>query len=427
MFKTGPDYIDPSYHQLASGRPCRNLDTWMLPPEAVRESFQRNTAGADIGLIEGVMGLFDGFGATDDNGSTAELAALLEAPVILVLPVRGQARSAAATVLGFNTFTPTLKLSGILLNRVGSPKHAQLCQDAIKNATGVPVLGYLPQQADFHLPERHLGLIPTGEQGEWTAVLEAVGRQLAETADLDRLITIVRSATPMEVLPPRRAVNSTELPVRIGVAQDEAFSFTYPENLELLVEAGAEIIPFSPLHDGELPDALDGLILSGGFPEIYAEGLSRNGAMREAICRAAGNRLPIYAECGGLMYLTEAIIDQSGSRWPMVGALPGHSVMTERVTLGYRLVEAANDGPILAAGERLRGHEFHYSQWQANGADVAPAYHLLDPYGRSESKQATGIQCGSIWASYIHLHFLAKPAIARRFVGWCRERGKNYG
>ncbi|MEM8857610.1 MAG: cobyrinate a,c-diamide synthase, partial [Chloroflexota bacterium] len=379
-FKTGPDYIDPSYHALAAGRPCRNLDAWMLPREAVVESFVRNSADADVAIIEGVMGLFDGFGVEDDEGSTADIAQLLDGPVVLILPVRGAARSAAATVLGFNLFSRYVQLAGVILNKVGSEHHAEMCRTAIEKETGVPVLGYVPRDDRFVLPERHLGLVPTVEDGGLRETIELIGSQVAETVDVDRLWEIAldqsghiqftaeaqRSQRAEQVrLNPNRFGQSQGDPlVRIGVAADEAFSFTYPENVELLREAGAEIVEFSPMRDGALPEKLDGLILSGGFPEMYAVELSGNLGMHESIRQAAAVGLPIYAECGGLMYLTEAISSAAGQKWRMVGVLLGESGMTERVTLGYRLVEAAVDGPILKKGERVRGHEFHYSKWE---------------------------------------------------------------
>ncbi|MEM7113951.1 MAG: cobyrinate a,c-diamide synthase [Chloroflexota bacterium] len=430
-FKAGPDYIDPSYHLLASGRPCRNLDVWMLPKTAVHDSFSRNSKDADIAVIEGVMGLFDGFGVEDDTGSTADIAGLLNAPVILILPVRGMARSAAAMVHGYNSFSPSLKLAGVILNKVGSPRHAEMCKVAIEKETAVPVLGYLPRNDEFALPERHLGLIPTNEAGDWTAVIEKIGQQLAETVAIDQLLAIAGytgAKRPPAVSPPSN--QPQESMVRIGVAEDEAFSFTYPENVELLAEAGAEIVPFSPIRDAALPEKLDGLILSGGFPELYAEALSNNRAMHQAIQTAVLHNLPIYAECGGLMYLTQSICDQQQKEWPMVGVLPGHSAMTKRVTLGYRLVEAVTNGPVLLAGEQVRGHEFHYSSWtvgeetdiSTGSVAVSPAYLLRNPRQPDQIMRQAGIQLGSIWASYIHLHFLAKPGMADRFVSWCREQ-----
>lgn len=420
MFKAGPDYIDPTYHQLASKRPCRNLDSWMLPTKAITESFQRNSHGCDLALIEGVMGLFDGFGVSNDTGSTAELAQLLQAPVILVLPVRGQARSAASTLLGFHTFSPHLAISGVILNQVGSEKHAQLCQQAIEAETAVPVLGYLPRSEALVLPERHLGLVPTQEMDAITAVIEEVGAQLATTTNFNQLLQIAQNTPTLPSFPQQQTSLAPEPVVRLAVAKDAAFSFIYPENVELLTEAGAEIIYFSPLHDDHLPANIDGVILSGGFPELYAAELSANEAMLTALRQAAAARLPIYAECGGLMYLTAAISDQNGQQRPMVGLLPGTSEMTQRVTLGYRLVEAVTDGPLLPAGAQVRGHEFHYSQWQPP-TNEHPVYALLDPYGNSDEKRFAGFQQGTVWASYIHLHFLAQPSMAARFVAWCRQ------
>lgn len=447
-FKTGPDYIDPSYHALAAGRPCRNLDAWMLPREAVVESFVRNSADADVAIIEGVMGRVDGVGVEDDEGSTADIAQLLDGPVVLILPVRGAARSAAATVLGFNLFSRQIQLAGVILNKVGSERHAEMCKTAIEKETGVPVLGYVPRDDRFVLPERHLGLVPTGEDGKLKETIELMGSQVAQTVDVGRLWEValdqsgaIQAFDNRLNAEARRGNNGqwgtdneqlsisgrTDDLVRVGVAVDEAFSFTYPENVELLREAGAEIVEFSPMRDSGLPENLDGLILSGGFPEMYAERLSENVGMRESVKRAADSGLPIYAECGGLMYLTEAIFSAEGPKWPMAGVLPGESGLTDRVKLGYRLVEAAVDGPILKKGERVRGHEFHYSKWDADRKDrgLKMAYKLVNPRGEGEVLGSAGVSLGSVWASYIHVHFLSRPEIAERFVEWCLEKAKN--
>ena len=308
----------------------------------------------------------------------------------------------------------------------------------------------MPRDERFVLPERHLGLVPLAEDGEDGGLKETVelmGSQVVETVDVDRLWEIALDQSGIlkkydveskkyevgaaakaqrregggEELHTSNLILNTSYSVRIGVAADEAFSFTYPENVELLREAGAEIVEFSPMRDEVLPDGLDGLILSGGFPEMYAERLSGNVGMHESIREAAQASLPIYAECGGLMYLTESIGDKQGRRWRMVGVLPGESGMTERVTLGYRLVEAVVDGPILKKGERVRGHEFHYSVWNRDRDRELEAYKLLNPRGEDEVLGSAGVCLGSVWASYIHVHFLARPEMAERFVGWCLE------
>jgi cobyrinic acid a,c-diamide synthase len=365
------------------------------------------------------MGLFDGFGALDDAGSTADVARLLRAPVVLAIDARGMARSAAALVDGFLRFDPRVRIGGVLLNRVGSARHADLCAAAIAAHTGLPCFGYLPRRDELRLPERHLGLTTTAEAGPWAAVIERVAELLAETCDLDALLALARSAPAIEIAQPALPVpdRAGQHAPLIAVAQDQAFSFTYPETRELLEASGARVVSFSPMADPRLPPGTAGVILSGGFPELYAEALSRNAALHSALRAAHAAGVPIYAECGGLMYLTEALVDQQGRRWPMVGLLPGQSAMTERLTLGYRTVRALHDGPLLPQGTCVRGHEFHYSRWEGRPEQLSPAYQLLAPGGDDGPRE--GAQLGSLIASYIHLHWLAQPEIARRFVQSC--------
>lgn len=437
-FKVGPDYIDPTYHTLAAGRTCRNLDAWMLGKAAVRESYARNCRGADLAVVEGVMGLFDGFGVLDNEGSSAEIAHLLNLPIILVMSARGMARSAAAIVTGYDRFSAETRIAGVILNRVGSPRHAAMCQQAIVAETGVPVLGYMLRDETLVMPERHLGLVPTVEAGEWQAFIADVGRRVGETVDLDKLLGLAGlqnigipsdstqeiendgmnpSATSQKMSFSRRRQSTPQ--ARIAIAQDEAFSFTYPENVELLQEAGAAIVPFSPLHDTAIPDDVDGIILVGGFPELYARKLGENRPMFDSIHSHFASNTPIYAECGGLMVLTDYIIDQQGDRHEMAGILGGYSRMTKRVKLGYRTVTALCDSPLLTKGTQVRGHEFHYSTWENRPKTLPYAYHIQSRTGGEPTP--VGVQHGSVWASYIHLHFLTLPSMAQRFVAWCHD------
>ncbi len=421
-FKCGPDYIDPGYHTLAAGRQCRNLDTWLLDAEQVRTLFSHASANTNLAMIEGVMGLFDGFGALDDAGSTADVARLLHAPVVLIVDAWGMSRSAAALVTGFQHFDPRIRIGGVLLNRVGSPRHADLCATAITHYTGLPCFGYLSRRDDFKLPERHLGLMTIVEDGSVATVIDRVADALQETCELDALLTLARSASPLTTKPPTALftpVSATDRPV-IAVAQDAAFSFAYPEMFEILEAAGATIASFSPLADPVLPANTAGIILSGGFPELYAEQLSRNTSLHDAIKAAHASDVPIYAECGGLMYLTGQLTDQAGKHWPMLGLLPGYSIMADRVVLGYRTVRAAQDGPLLPVGTTIRGHEFHYSRWEGRPADLPPAYIVLTSTGNESYSE--GAQLGNLIASYIHLHWLARPEMAQRFVATCRQQ-----
>ncbi len=423
-FKVGPDYIDPSYHTLAAGRPCINLDSWLVPPATITSLFARHSAGADLALIEGVMGLFDGYSGRADTGSSAHIARLTATPVVIVLDVRAQARTAAALVHGLRTFDPTITVVGVILNRVGSAKHHAMVADAIHTTTGVPVFGALHRDDELHLPERHLGLVPTSEPGRWQAWLAQAQARVIEQLDLDALWGAACTAPPLpsaaELLSPTPVPITAGPRPRIAVADDAAFSFHYHDNLALLREAGAELVPFSPMDAPSLPPAIGALYLSGGFPEIYAEQLAANHTLCAAIRTAAAQGLPIYAECGGLMYLTETLIDGEGQAYPMVGVLHGHSRMTPRLTLGYRTVQATTDTWLLAAGETLRGHEFHYSQWEHASDALTPAYTVLADEWCTTARPEGGI-VGNVVASYVHLHFGACPELATRFVRAAQE------
>jgi len=430
-FKVGPDYIDPMYHTLAAGRPSRNLDTWMIAPARAQDMFQRAMAGADIAVIEGVMGLFDGYDGASERGSTAEVARLLGAPVVLALDVSRMARSAGAMALGYRLFDPRLNLAGVIANRVASPRHAEWVSQAIESA-GLPVLGRVPRDDGLRVPERHLGLHTAVER---QAEAQAFARRAAEAVrahlNLDRLIEIAQAAG---ALPHRSPATEEEEalewaaagpqgePVRIAVARDEAFCFYYEDNLDLLRAAGAEIAPFSPLRDADLPAGARGVYLGGGYPELYAEQLAANLPMRQALRRAHQAGLPIYAECGGLMALVEALIDLDGRAHPMAGLIPGQARMQRRLTMGYREITARRDTLLLQAGQSARGHEFHYSTWEPpDSASVEHAYDIAPRAGDGESPRAEGFARGNLLASYVHVHFAARPGLAQRLVNACRN------
>jgi len=427
-FKVGPDYIDPTYHTLATGRAGRNLDTWMVPPERVRESFIRAARQADLAIVEGVMGLYDGRGYENESGSTAHVAKLLGAPVILVLDAGGMARSAAALALGYQRFDPELRLVGFIVNRVGGASHGAGVAQAIRAATGLPILGWLPRDAALEIPECHLGLIPTMEPGRpglsartgWRAFVDAAAVQVARHLNLDALLALARSAPAMTGSEPVVAVETNDEcgPV-IAVARDEAFSFIYEDNLDMLRAAGARVVPFSPLRDSELPPGTRGIILSGGFPELYADQLAANYTLIDALRAAHAQAMPIYAECGGLMVLTEAIVDLAGKAHPMAGLLPGRSVMVGELTLGYRVAQAAGDSWLFSKGERVRGHEFHYAIWEGCTPDIPPAFYVSSR--EDEPAQPEGASVRNLWASYVHLHFGSKPELAARFVRGSRR------
>ena len=381
-FKVGPDYIDPSYHKLATGRPSRNLDTWMCSRRTVRELFARSAAGVNV--VEGVMGLFDG--AQGGRGSTAEVAKALDLPVVLVVDARGMAQSVGAVVQGFATYDQAVRLAGVIFNRVASEGHYEY----LRKAVSVPALGWVAREDSITLPERHLGLIPTAEK---TPDIGSISDVVARHLDVDRLRKLAK-------ISPRIATarHPAAECVRIGYALDEAFNFYYEDNLDLLRALGARLVPFSPLQDPDLPD-VDLLYFGGGFPELHDEALRGNPGMIAAVRDWTG---PIYAECGGLMYLS------------MISKIPGQFRMADRLqNFGYAQATALVDTPLLKAGETVRGHEFHYSTW--NGP--ANAYRVR----KRGKERLEGYANGNILASYVHVHFGSKPGLARRLVSAAKE------
>jgi cobyrinic acid a,c-diamide synthase len=414
-FKAGPDYIDPGYHTAATGNVSRNLDCWMLPETCLKELFLRAAKGTDLAVIEGVMGLYDGYSGRIEAGSTARLAKILNAPVILVVDAKGMARSAAALVLGYKNFDPALNLSGVIFNHVGSEKHYQTLREAVAEKTGLKTLGYLPKNAALKMPERHLGLLPADEREGLTAHLNKLAQAMAKFLNLEEILSVAKSAPPLDY--PEQSIfpAGQQKRVRIAVARDAAFNFYYQDALDLLAAWGAELVYFSPLVDSSLPQNIQGVYLGGGFPEMFLEPLARNHSMMESIRRAHKKNMPIYAECGGLMYLSEGIIDFAGSFYPMVGLVPGKALMQKKLAvLGYLTAEVINDNILAKKGDVLRGHQFHWSIL----ADVSPKVNCaykLSSASRPDS-QKEGIITGNLLASYLHLHFAAHPHLARNFV-----------
>jgi cobyrinic acid a,c-diamide synthase len=370
------------------------------------------------------MGLFDGQNYHDEVGSTAQIAKLFQSPVFLVMDASTSARSMAAVALGFQHFDPELHLAGFILNFVAGQSHGDGVVSAVEQATGLPVLGYLPRVSSLNIPERHLGLIPTDEAGDWHQFIDFAAKHISENLDIDRLLEITRNSSGQGPEPqpsitlPHDPVNRSKFPPVIAVARDEAFNFTYPENLDLLLRAGADIEFFSPLHDSSLPQNATGVILCGGFPELYAKEISVNRQMCLSIQSFQRDNLPIYAECGGLMALTQSIVDYHGNEYPMYGLLPGRTVMTNQLHLGYRQAAAAGDSWLFHQGETIRGHEFHYSIWEGRPNELPFAY-SLNPPDPQDSPIFEGVNLGRLWASYLHLSFWPKPELAERFVKCC--------
>ncbi len=410
-FKIGPDFIDPGFHEVAAARVSRNLDGWMLSRNSNLEIFARACEDADLAIIEGVMGLFDGRHASAEEGSTAEMAKWLGAPVLLVADASAMARSAAALVRGFETFDPDLNVAGVLFNRIGGAKHADILREATQaNCRALP-LGFLPRSENIAMPSRHLGLTMAAEALTGECLSEMVA-WIEKHVDLDALATLAREHSHgLEISPPSPA--RPNVPgVRIGIARDAAFCFYYRDNLDLLAESGVELVEFSPIHDREMPADIDGLYLGGGYPELHAAELSANRPMLESINKFIETGAPVYAECGGFMYLTEAIVDAEGREHRMASIFPTRARMQTRLAaLGYVEVEPAADALWLNAADRPRGHQFRYSTMDPMPPEISRAY----------QSPAEGYQIHSVLGSYIHLHFRSCPEFAKNFVKHCAQ------
>jgi len=421
-FKGGPDFLDTGHLTRVSGRVARNVDTWMLSEGTNRRLVREAARGADAVVVEGMMGLFDGKDAETERGSSAEIAKLLGLPVVLVLDAGKSARSIAAVVLGFESFDRSLRIAGVVLNRVASERHFRMLEVAIRSACGSPVLGWMPREAGIAISERHLGLRTAEEgSGEAAGAQEDLLAEMAErTMDLDGLLKLECGVRADGSLLPGRLEDGEER-VRIGVARDRAFSFYYEDNLDLLREAGAEIVSFSPMEDAGLPEGLDALYLGGGYPELYAERLSGTGAMRAAVREFATAGGVIYAECGGMLYLGRELTTMDGTCYPMAGVLPISSEMTGRlVKFGYVTVTVTEDCLLGTAGTEVRGHSFHCSRIRlGEETGLRTAYRVA--YSLSGAGENEGFVVGNVLASYVHLHFGANPAIAGHFVAKVRE------
>ncbi len=417
-FKVGPDYIDPQLHRRAAGRPSYNLDTYLVPAKRVRDTFWRVAHSADIAIVEGVMGLFDGSSPTSRVGSTAEVAELLQAPVVLVIDAAGMAASVGALIRGFRTYDPAVQVAGVLLNRLGGAGHYRYLIPAIERE-GIEVLGYLPQDLQLEIPERHLGLLPASEEDRVTPLLGRLADLVERYVDLDDLVHLARTAPPVASTTPA-VPHATSARVRIAWAQDEAFHFVYQENLDLLTAAGVEIVPFRPLYDAALPDDIDAIWLVGGFPELFAAQLAANASMQAALRACAERGLPIYAECGGFMYLCEWLEDQHGARHPQVGLIPGGTRMTERLQqFGYAEATFLQDTFFGPAGTTVRGHRFHYSIYEPAPTSPACAYRIVR--ARTGEEHLEGFHIHNVLATYFHLHLGSQPQMVRSFVDFCHR------
>ncbi|MEK6713950.1 MAG: cobyrinate a,c-diamide synthase [Nitrospirota bacterium] len=460
-FKAGPDYIDPIHHSIACGRPSYNLDTWMMGVDGVRDAYIKAMSGADIGVIEGVMGLYDGKDGSNEEGSTAHLAKVLNIGVILVIDASGMARSIAALVSGFESFDPGVKIAGVILNRVGSERHFAILKEALEKYCRAKVIGYMPHVEDLIIPERHLGLVipnetpmsrgsqrimkiplnPPFSKGEIRFSPNSKGEnkfpplEKGGKGGFERLIALIEKYIDLnEVLKLGTEITtgvsdgvvfSTPSQIsdspRIAVAYDSAFCFYYSQNLDILRSLGAEIVFFSPMTSKSLPEQTTGIYLGGGYPELYAGSLEANSSLRNEIREFAMKGMPVYAECGGLMYLGKYLSDMEGKTFEMAGVFPWTSKMFSKLrSLGYREVTAKEMCPFLEKGQKIRGHEFHYSDITPV-EETALAYRITGGKGRFEE----GYLYMNTLASYVHLHFAGNPEFARGFVNKCRMAVMN--
>ncbi|MFK4689122.1 cobyrinate a,c-diamide synthase [Streptomyces pristinaespiralis] len=421
--KVGPDYIDPGYHALATGRPGRNLDAYLCGTDLVAPLFRHGADGCELAVVEGVMGLYDGAADQGELASTAQVAKLLRAPVVLVVDASSQSRSVAALVHGFASWDPEVRIGGVILNKVATDRHEHLLREAL-GGSGVPVLGVLRRAAEVATPSRHLGLVPVAErQAEAVDAVASMAEQVRAGCDLDGLLALARSAPPLDArawtpafeagpdsggaVASSAAVAGSGRPV-VAVAGGAAFTFSYAEHVELLRAAGAEVVAFDPLRDEQLPEGTRGIVIGGGFPEVYAPELSANEPLRKAVSELARSGAPVAAECAGLLYLARSLDGK-----PMCGVLDADARMSGRLTLGYREAVAVSDSPLAAAGTRLRGHEFHRTVLEP-GAGPVPAWGMVRPERRVEGFVQHGVH-----ASYLHTHWASRPEVAARFVAAC--------
>lgn len=411
-FKCGPDYIDPTYHTAVTGRASRNIDSWMLAHDAVRDIVARASEDADVAIIEGVMGFYDGKSPLADTGSTAEISVITESPVILIVNAASMARSVAAIVKGFQTLSTAPNIVGVIVNQVGSVSHYGIVKEAIEQECAVPVLGYLKKEAAVNVPSRHLGLVPAIERGELAGFFDELATLISATVDIEKLLAITKAPKLEE-----RAhyfAQQAENRAVIAIARDAAFNFYYEENIELLRARGAIIRYFSPLANEAVPADAQGLYLGGGFPEEYSAQLAQNTLASESIKAAIAKGLPTLAECGGYMYLTEAIYDTTGTRHAMLGVIAGEVAMQSKLAaLGYREVFGTPDNFLIPENCEAKGHEFHYSKYL--GELVNPAYATK---GRFGSKQE-GFKNANLVAGYTHFHFLSNPQLVENWLSAC--------
>ena len=410
-YKIGPDYIDTGWHSLAGGKISHNLDSWLVGADKLKKIFVETSAGADLSIIEGVMGLYDG--GRGGVSSTAEISKLLDTPVVLVIDAKSMGTSAAAVALGFREFDKEINFAGVILNRLGSDSHKKIIVDAL-NELGIKIFGAIKRNDDFFLPERHLGLVPTAENNS-VDVIKKISAAVEAQVDVDALIDLAKTSAPLEKFSNSYQLTANSL--KIAVAKDDAFNFYYGAGLSELERLGAEIIFFSPLHDEHLPENISGLIIGGGFPEMFVAQLEQNKNLRAEIFHAAQNNLPIFAECGGFMYLMSRLIDFDGKIFEMCGVLDGVATMTNKLqTVGYVEAEILKDCIIGRAGDNIHAHEFHFSAAETSDEKIFKCRRM-----RTGKEYFAGAIKKNLVASYLHIHFAGSTSAARNFIQACKN------
>lgn len=448
-FKVGPDYIDPMFHSAITGIPCRNLDPVLTSANYVRDCFQRHGSSADAVVIEGVMGLFDGIVSHDgdrdflnDWGSTAHIARILDLPVALVLDCSRMSSSIAAIAYGYAHLDPKVKIAGVILNQVASERHLELLETAL-DSIKMPILGVFRRNSLMSIPDRHLGLIPTNELPNIQKTFKHLSEIAKQAIDWDKLFPLISQSRQGGIISPSPQVtqssshpvppfeglsplggkpssrdNIPQSTIKIAIARDPAFNFYYQDNLDLLTELGAELIYWSPINDQNIPQNIQGMYFGGGFPEIFAQQLAENKTILQQLKQIIASGIPTYAECGGLMYLCEKLIDLQGNNWEMVGVIPSTVTMKAKLTLGYRQAIALKDSCLINSQQTVTGHEFHRSQlldlpdkpqWQLQG------------FHKSSPQTTEGWQIANIQASYLHLHWGETTDLPRRFIDYCQN------
>lgn len=414
-FKCGPDYIDPMFHGRVIGTKSRNLDTFFTDADTTRYLFAENAASCDVAVAEGVMGYYDGLGGIRTEGSTYEVACVLDMPAVLIVNCRGASLSLLALIKGFLEYRKDSHIRAVILNQISPMIYGQI-RPLIEQELGIQVLGYVPKVPELALESRHLGLVLPGEIEALKEKLNRLADILEETLDLDAFLEIAGKSSSLTVGKPSVPVMTDVANLRIAVAQDDAFCFTYLDNLELLERMGAELVLFSPVQDGKLPDGVSGIILSGGYPELHAEALSRNFSMRESIRHAVEGGMPCIAECGGFLYLHRELEDTDGTFWPMAGVIAGRAYRTDKLgRFGYITLEAKEDQLLGMAGTKVRGHEFHYWDSQCCG----DSFHAKKPAGKREWDCVCATD--TLYAGFPHLFYYSNLQVPWNFLKKCKE------